>query len=139
MTPAPDVEAHAAAVLQALLASGLTVFDGHVPTGEARPALPYAVLWMAAPLHRTSTLAGHQQQATVAWTTHSVGQRPENARWVQSRVHSALVDARLTVPGRAVSKVKHDVTQPVRADRDVDPAVFSAVDQWSLLSLPAPA
>lgn len=120
-------------VLAALEAQGLTAYDGEVPD---RPALPYVVAWFSAPLRSSDRITGDQWNGEASFQTTAVADSAEGVRWVQERVQAALVDARVSIPGRRAQRVKHDSTQPTRADRDVSPPVLYAVDTWSLLTVP---
>lgn len=126
---------HADAVLTLLEAvDNLTVYDGDVPD---LPSLPYVVLWIAEPLRTAGRLSGEQDDAQSTFQTSSVGSTPEQARWAQAKVHEALLNRRPVITGRSSTRVKHDSAPPVRADYDVDPTVFTAVDLWSAYTTPA--
>jgi hypothetical protein len=130
------IRAHAQAVLEVLRADPvLDVYDSHVPN---LPPLPYVVVWSSAPRLTGSRTCGDQPEADARWQTSSVGGSPEQARAVQERVRERLSGVRLAVAGRAMARVQHLASPPLYEDRDVDPPVFLAADQWAAFSGPAP-
>lgn len=111
------------------------VHDGKVPN---LPTYPYVVLWIAEPSRTTDRMPRLQVNHAHAWQTSCVGLTGDQARAVQQRVHDALTDARLVVPGRGVQRVQHDGASLLYSDLDPDPEVLIAADTWSVLTVPSP-
>lgn len=131
------IRAHHNAVLSLL--SGipdLTLYDGIVPN---LPALPYAVLWTSAPVRFADRLCGDQANARALFRTTSVGATPIQIGWVQEKIFAALLDVRVTVPGRSCERIKS--YEPGRGETDIDydadPPVLTAIDSWLFVSVPA--
>ncbi len=128
------IRAHRSAVLDLLDVPNLTVHDGLVPN---LPVLPYVVLWMTGPRRVTHSLCGVQSDADLTFATTCVGSDAEQVEWAQEKVHAALVDSRITVAGRSVTRIQHEDSAMPDVDYDVDPPVVTSVDVWRLLSVPA--
>ena len=130
------IVAHAAAVLERLdVALGaVPVYDGDVPN---LPPYPYVVLWAGSTVRSSDRLTGQYVNAGSGFQTTCVGLSVAQVRAVRERVHTGLLDARLSVPGVQTARIKHEASPSPYAELERDPTVFLAVDQWSTFSVPA--
>jgi len=136
-----DVHAHAEALLEALAARGLRVYDsgaGNKLDGSYEtPVLPYCVVYIDGGLRSALSLVDdHEEQADFDAEIWSVGKSPRSARAVRSDV-LALVGQVLTVGGRK-ARIDSVFSDPVKPDRD-DPrtALFQGRDGVTVVSLQA--
>ena len=128
------IRTHVAAVKAALQAAGLTAHDGEVPAGAS---LPYVVLYADQGQASSTRFDAASDRRAFRVQTTSVGGTVEQARWAAEKVQAALLDARLTIPGRATWPLRQETSRPIARDDDVTPPLFYAVDVWRLDSLPA--
>ena len=130
----------AAAVLALLTAdTGLKVFDGLVPvdsTGKP-PSRPYVVVFAPVGHSSVDDLAGRSRALQASIQTTCVGDSAESCRIVARRVKAALLDIRPVVVARVCYPIRHEDSQPPRADNDVQPPVMYCIDRWSTQSVPA--
>lgn len=122
MSQQPHVEAYLA------LLAAVTVHVGEAP-GDA--AMPYVVLFPSMPLGTGRSLCGTTRRRGNDVQTTCVGATVEQAQWLAGQVQDALEDVRPTMPDKRCSLIHKDFSQPARADRDVTPPVFYAIDLWS--------
>jgi len=130
------IRAHKQAILERLRADSIltsSTFDGVVTGKPTR----YCNVYMNSGARDSYTLTAEQAQATFSFTIHSVGSTPEQAQAVAERVFAQLLDFRPTVPGRSCWRVRHEASQPLQVDRDVDPWLWFCVDVFDLTSVPA--
>jgi hypothetical protein len=127
-----DVHAHAVALLDLIRSKGLTVHDGQVPTGAKAP---YVVAYLDGGARSSESLAeDFEQRAEFDGEFYSVGDTPQQARWVQSRVLS-IVGSGPAVTGRSTT-VRHVFSDRVQRDTDnPQQVVFQARDGLTLVSL----
>lgn len=131
------VRAHADAVLSLLRAvSGLTVYDGQVPS---QPALPYVVVYFDAgpPNQELASLDDLSSERDWSFQVTSVGGTREQAQWAVEGAFAGLYGVRPSVAGRSCGRIRHVGSQPARRDDDVTPPLMYATDQWRFLSTPA--
>ena len=130
------IVAHAAAVLERLEAAlgRVPLYDGDVPD---LPPYPYVVLWAGSTVRSSDRLTGQHVNAGSGFQTTCVGLSVAQVRAVRERVHTGLLDARLSVPGMEMSRVRHEASPSPYAELEKDPTVFLAADQWSTFSVPS--
>lgn len=116
----------------AIEAQGVTVYDGEVPD---IPAKRYAVLYMDQGLGRGDRLVARRTGQRYRGVVHSIGQSPDEARWVAERVDLALSDVVLTVAGFDNTPCSEESSQPIRRDVDV-PTLFLGAKTWTFVSTP---
>ncbi len=115
--------------------SDLSVYDGAITA--ALPPRPYVVLWASAP-HRTSDrLSGFPDVADTTFSTMAVADTARDVAQVQEWANAALLNAAVTVAGRACQRIKHEGSADAEVDYDQRPPVITAVDAWRLVSFPA--
>lgn len=103
------------------------VFDGRVP-GAAPPE--YVLVFAQSLEHDVDRMAGRQRGVTARHTIHSISTLPSAAQHLADRVSARLVGARIPVPGRSSSPVKHVGADPMRLDSSVPPAVYFLADDY---------
>lgn len=134
-----DVNAHAEALIEALAAATLTVYDskpGQKVDGTTEQAqLPYVVVYLDGGVRSAESLGDSQEErAELDAELYSVGTDPWSARWARSRV-LALAGTVLEVPGRLV-RVRSVFSDPVKPDEDnPEETVYQARDGLTLVSL----
>lgn len=129
------IRKHAKAVklrLQQAQAMAEAVFEGNVTD---RPEL-YASFFLRMTRISTRYTGKHASYAGTV-TIHSVGQTVEQAQYVQERVQQQLVDHALIVEGRSCKPLEHVHSGYPELDRDVDPPLYVAADQFDFVSEPA--
>jgi len=134
-----DVHAHAEALLAALAARGLRVYDsgaGNKLDGKYEtPVAPYCVVYVDGGARSFESLAADSEEhAEFDAEIWSVGTSPRSARAVRSDV-LAIVGTELTVDGRG-AVVRSVFSDPIRPDRD-DPrnALYQGRDGLTVVSL----
>lgn len=128
--------AHTSALLAYLRADpalASIVFDGAVP-GQAPTR--YVLVFSQSMDHEVDRMAGKQRPLTARHTIHCIGQVPAEAQWLADKVSTRLVGARIPVPGRLSSPVRHDGGDPMRLDSSVPPAVYFLADDYVWQSTP---
>lgn len=98
---------------------------------------PYVVVYSNAGDRVEARLTGSQTRNTTTFTIHSVGATAEQARAVSRKLYALLLGYRPTVSGQTCWPFKAVVSQPVRLDKDVLPAVYYGVDEFQLMTTPA--
>lgn len=102
------------------------------------PTYPYVVVYAGAGIASSDREADERIRQTVTWQTTTVGTTAAQARAALDRLAGRLENWVPAVPGWTCSKVEHDGSQPIQADRSLpDRVVFYATDQWSYVSDPA--
>lgn len=131
------------AVLALLGTAQVTVHDGRVPldpvTGKLPPR-PYVVVYGPGDgdgTRRVDSLAGTSRWVDGVVQTTVVGDSALAVRIVSARVITALLDVTPAVAGRSCFPIRHDDSQTVRRDDDVQPPVLYGVLRWLLQSVPA--
>lgn len=129
--------AHTSALLAFLRADpalASVVFDGMVP-GQAPPR--YVLVFAQSMDHEVDRMAGRQRPLVARHTIHCVGSVPAEAQWLADKVSSRLVGARIPVPDRASSPVRHESGDPMRMDTSgTAPAVYFLADDYVWQSTP---
>jgi len=131
----------AAAVLALLTAdTSLKVYDGLVPVNPSTgkpPTRPYVVVYAPTGRSTVSNLTGQSGDLSASIQTTCVGDTAESCRITARRVKAALLDVRPVVVARVSYPIRHEDSQPPRADQDVQPPVMYSIDRWSTQSVPA--
>ncbi|MGC5078460.1 hypothetical protein [Agrococcus sp. DT81.2] len=109
------------------------VFDGAVD-GQAPPR--YVLVFSQSMDHEVDRMAGRQRPLVARHTIHCIGSVPDEAQWLADKVSTRLVGARIPVPGRSSSPVKHTGGDPMRLDSSVPPAVYFLADDYEWASGP---
>lgn len=127
-----NLREHTDAVIAALEAAGLTVYDGVAP---ATPATKYAVV------HHindefSGTLEEPFEDARLVYQVTCVATTREQVEWVMDRVMVLLNG--FEVDGRHIAFVRPDGGPGIRWDPDVTPAVFYATPRFTVTSTPDP-
>lgn len=136
-----DTHAHVAALVAALAARGVRVYESaagqKIDGSYETPVAPYAVLYTDGGVRSGVSVAdGQDEQAEFDVDAYSVGKSPRSARAIQSEL-LALAGAELTVAGRLV-RIRSVFSDAVKADRD-DPrsALWQGRDGLTVVSLKA--
>jgi len=115
-------------------AGALNVYDGK----PASPTYPYVVVYAGAGVRDSDREGDVRVRRTLDWQTTTVGASAAQCRAALKRVVDALEDWAPTVPDRDCSKVEHPISRPMFEDDTLpDRVVYTAVDQWSVVSNPA--
>lgn len=121
----------------------VSVHDGRVPVDQVTgrlPARPYVVVYGPSDgdgTHRVDDLAGRSGWVEGRVQTTVVADSAEACRIIAARVRGSLLDVVPTITGRVCFPIRHDDSQPVRRDDDVQPPVLYAVDRWLIQSTTA--
>lgn len=134
-----DLYPHDQAVLTALATIGKPVGFAEAPAGalegvQAGTGPDYMVVYPMAGGQRDGSLGNPYTDAELVYQITCVGRLASGARWLVSRVETALLGASIT--GRAVLQVIPEDTGAVRADTDVEPAVFLATPRFRIQTVP---
>lgn len=121
-----------AAVIAALEAAGLTVGDGTGAGLTGKYAVVYADLGVP-----DGPMGDPYADLDQTVFVHGCGSTAEQAQWVADKARTALLGSPITVADRAVLYVDHNSSQPVARDDAISPAVFYAVDQYTVATTPA--
>lgn len=126
--------AEVAAVIARLTDSPLWAYDAQPTT----PTYPYVIVYADAGVGYADRSTDSLNARTITWQTTVAGQSAAQCRAALDRAVTALEGWRPTVSGRALSRVVHEGSQPVRKDDEFpDRLLFIATDQWSVVSEPA--
>ncbi len=135
-SPTNLLELHVVAFLGlARLAPALSdiVYEGEVIDRPAK----YASVWASNGLRGSERLDAHQIQISPTFVVHSVGQSPEQARWVADRFAAQVLGVRPAVTGRSCWPIRLTASQPVQRDPDFkDPQLWFYADTFSYTSTP---
>ncbi len=116
------------------------VYDAHVPvdptTGKP-PVPPYVVLYAQTPHSTVNNLTGQSGATDASHQTTTIGLEADSVRVFQAYVKAALLDVVPTIAGRQAFPIRHDYSNPVRRDDDIQPPVMYGVDGWQLYTAPA--
>lgn len=142
MTVAHVEQLHADAILGRLAAAppvtpALVVYDGAVPPNPADRAANYVLVYLYTTYPTATSLTHDQDRAVTRAICHCVGANATAARAVAGRVASALLNAKVTIPGRECFPVRDDGTaQPPRRDETTGPLVMDLIVTYRLESVP---
>ena len=127
--------------LDAILARLKSGPAGTLNVYDSRPdstTYPYVVVYAGAGIRDSDREGDVRVRRTFEWQTTTVGSSPAQCRAALARVADALEDWVPTIAGRDCSKVEHPVSRPMFKDDTLpDRVVYTAVDQWSVVSSPA--
>lgn len=107
---------------------GVTVYAaGEVPN---EPSLPYVVVFGTTP--RVGDYSHASTSASRRWrvATMYVGSSADSALWVAEKVEASLLDRRLSVPGKACSRLRREAGSGIKPDPDVE-SLSSGTDTWT--------
>ena len=96
----------------------------------ASPGPDYVILYPISGQRLPSSANDSAGDADLVYQTTIVARRPEGARWLISRIETALYA--VTIPGRYVVRITCDEVGDVRPDDDVDPPVYLATPRWRI-------
>lgn len=105
---------------------GVLAFDGEVATGSGEPER-YVVAYLTTPAQERHRLSADPGMGAYTLTTMSVGQSPNECRWVAEKVHAALTRAR---PNASCSPITLRTAGQVRRDDSINPPAWIATDVW---------
>lgn len=129
------IRATATAIKLALTLPNLTLYDTRVIDN---PAFPYVVVFSGAPSVEDSDRAsGHASTADHEFQTTVVGTNVDQVRLLSEWVRTALLDVRLIVTGRSVTRIKPLASQNPRVDPDIPSEPIYATAQWGFVSVPS--
>lgn len=142
----PHVEQlHADAILGRLAAAPpatppLVVYDGATPDDPSELASEYVLVYFYTTRPNGTSLTSESDRAVTRAICHCVAIGPGGAsaaRAVAGRVAAALLDAKLTIPGRVCFPVRDDgAPQSPRRDETTGPLVMDQVVTYRLESVP---
>lgn len=113
--------------------SALTVYDGSVPNGAARP---YVLIYTS--ISRPSDdldnpLNGRSGVWTIRWICHCVADNAKAARGIAQRVRTQLLDVVPVVAGLSCSPIRMDGDSlPPQRDETTGDLVMDAVETYRL-------
>lgn len=134
------IRQHAEAILGALTDAGLSAF--FVADVPPSVATPYVVLTPSPGHPDRDTLAGRRTRLDSTFQVAGVGASVPEALEAAGRARDALLDVRLSIPGRRPWPIVHGDSQPVREDPVHIPdgssrALLVAVDTYGLSTVPS--
>lgn len=138
-TPRSDPHVQAVlALLTAALPPSIAVFDGQVP--GAAP-YPYIVVYPDGGTATAPAADGAFVDLTMTVQITAVGTTRQEAAGAADFARAALIGQSPAVPGRYCWPIEQVLTRPVARDDDARAAtnqsVFTAIDQYQLMSVPA--
>lgn len=71
---------------------------------------------------------GPHSVLTNEFVVHSVGQTPEQAKWVRERMLEKVLDKTFVIEGWRNGRVQYVTSQPLGIDKDPSPPLFYTVD-----------
>lgn len=116
------------------------VYDARVPVDPITlkpPARPYVVLYAQAPHATVYNLTGVSGMTDAVHQTTVVGDEADSVRIIQAYVKTALLDVAPAITGRLSFPIRHDYSNPVRRDDDIQPPAMYATDGWQLYTVPS--
>lgn len=134
MTAVPKQRDHTEAVYAALAAAGMTVGKGKPPDGAA---LPYLVVRGFGMPPAEGPVSDQHADVSPNVLVRGVGLTQDSAEIVADLARGVLLTAALTVPGRVVTQVKLEVSQPTQQDQDVSPSLYYTTDVYGVWTTPA--
>ncbi len=138
------IQDHADAFLGLLRADAvLTTYDGAIPTAPATPARQYALVYfyietpdgLIAP--DKVRLSSDSDVIDARAYVHCVGPDAVAARAISGRVRTAVLNRRLTIPGRVCFPIRWREGSPPRRDEDTGRLVMDQADVYGFTSVPA--
>lgn len=135
MIPAVDLQPHDQAVIDAIETIGKPVGFAEAPDGALdgvrdRTGPDYVIVYPLSGLRRPSSANDSVGDADLVYQTTVVARRPDGARWLVSRIETALYG--IAIPGRSLVRITPDEIGDVRPDDDITPPVFIATPRWRL-------
>lgn len=121
---------------------GAVEVDGEpvpVHVAETQPGTPTIVVWPVDGGDRGEALldgSSDQSDAPMRIHCHSSASA-EQALWIAGRVHDALLDGELEVPGRHVQSVRAQANPGASPDPDEVPTVWTAAPMFRVRTDPA--
>lgn len=120
-----------AAVDAAIEAQGVTVYAaGEVPPS---PAYPYVVRSASTPTPSDYSHAALSGSMRWRVATLYVAASERSAFWVAEKVEAAMLDKRLSIPGKDCSRIKRESGAPIRPDDDAEGAMVGT-DVWTFVT-----
>lgn len=120
----------AAAVLDRLRANPyLTVHDGYVPDGAARP---YVLVYMTGLDLVGEHLPMTSDTRTVRVYAHCVGDTAMSSRIIAGQVRTSLLDWQATAPGLVVFPARQEASNPPARDESTGELVMDQVDVYAI-------
>ena len=112
-------------------------FDGQVPSGTTQPNV-YGLVFFPPPLRSSDRMGGRQVNTDVEFRIEYVGKSYAQARWALQIAEAALLDARITLPGRRCSPIRQewasDVLEP---DTSTSTPAYRLLGVYRFKSTPA--
>lgn len=106
---------------------GVPVYEaGKVPNS---PSMPYVVVYGTTP--RVGDYSHASTSASRRWrvATMYVGTSADSALWAAEKVEASLLDRRLTITGKACSRLRREAGSGIKPDPDVE-NVSTGTDTW---------
>lgn len=125
--------AHTAAVVAAIAAQGVTVYNGGAPDS---PVLPYCAVFSDAGRGLATSMGQSTDQYVHTFQTTSVGTSQEQAAWVAEKVREALSGKTLTIAGWSTQPVQHIMAGIDGRDYDAPTNIDAKYDQWRYRAVP---
>lgn len=114
------------------------VYDTIADNGKSTPVPPpYVVVFSNSGNVSGARLSGSDLDETVTFTIHAVGVNPEQSRAVAKKIRSLLRSFKPSITGKKCWPMKLVVSQPIRLDADLLPAVYYSVEEFQLSTTPA--
>jgi hypothetical protein len=108
------------------------VYEGTVKDRPNR----YVSVFTDSGLHEAERWTGPQSTSTQTFVVHSVGSTPDKAQEVAELVQRQVIDHVLVVEGRTCRRIRHESSQPIQLDQDIDPELYYCVDEFAVTTSP---
>ena len=129
-----DLRPQAVSIIEAIEAEGVTVYDTVAPDAASGW---YAVVQTARRFFGgTYRLGGRSSTGAFRVYVQTVGSSPDEARWVDVKVHDALEGVRVTVSGVLCSPGRFEGAGRVIGPEPQDDKVYSGTSQWTYTAVP---
>lgn len=127
----------AAQVLGLLDGLAYPYFDGEVPKGTAQPNM-YGLVTFPPPLRAADRKGGRQVTQEIEFRVEYVGKSYAMARWALQVGETALLDARIVLPGRRCSPIRQEWASDVLApDTSTSTPAYRLLGVYRFKSTPA--
>lgn len=129
----PRQRDHTAAVVEALADAGLTVGEAIAPAG----GLPYVVVYPFGQPPPEGPVSDRYADVAPQVLVRAVGLTLASAEITADRARSVLLSTPLSVPGRTVTQVTLETSQPAARDDDVSPPLYYSTDVYGVWTTPS--
>lgn len=134
MAVPPAVDPHTKAMATLLATAGFPVGDAEA---DFNIDPPFLILFLISSPPPTGDLTNYQSIVTFRYQVTAIGTTQEQAQMLLDKARAVMERDDLSISGRRVMMLQLDFTRgDIREERGVPEPVFSAVDQYLLMTTP---